>query len=99
MCLTLEGNLLASPTEIQLVLSSKCNVGAPVWSAKAYIYLQIIFVLLTSLYMHIIYTSVDSDSIYGCICNFQHTSTPIRVCIIPETELLLLRIIARSAYL
>ena len=32
--LTLGVTLLASPTEIQLVLSYQCTVGAPVYSAK-----------------------------------------------------------------
>ena len=94
MCLTLGITLLASTTEIQLVLYYKCTVGAKVWSAKASMYIRINFVLFTALYMHLIYTSVDSDSIAGCICKFQQTETPIRVCIIPETERRLLIILA-----
>ena len=44
MCLTLGATLLASTTDIQLVLYSQCTVGGPVWSAKAYMYLRITFV-------------------------------------------------------
>ena len=60
MCLSLGVTILASTTEINIVLSSKCTVGAPVKSAKAYMYLRISLVLLTALYMHIIYPSVES---------------------------------------
>ena len=63
ICLTLGVTLLASTKEIQLVLSYQCTVGAPVWSARDYMYLQIILVLLTALYMHIIYPSVESEAI------------------------------------
>ena len=56
MCLTLGLTLLASTTEMQILLSSQCTVGAPVWSAKAYIYLRIALVLLIALYMHLIST-------------------------------------------
>ena len=58
MCLTLGVTLLASTTEIQLVLSSQYTVVAPVWSAKASMYLLIALILLTSLYMHLIYPSM-----------------------------------------
>ena len=63
ICLTLGVTLLASTKEIQLVLSYQCTVGATVWSARDYMYLQIILVLLTALYMHIIYPSVESEAI------------------------------------
>ena len=65
MCLTLGVTLLDPTTEIQLVLSSQCNVGSPLWSAKASIYLRITLVFLTDLYMHLISPSVDSDAIAG----------------------------------
>ena len=65
MCLTQVGTLLASTTEIQLVLSSQCTVGAPVLSSKASMYLQITLVFLTALYMRLIYPSVESDYIAG----------------------------------
>ena len=39
MCLTLEFTILASTTEIKLVLYYKYTSGAPVWSAKDSIYL------------------------------------------------------------
>ena len=65
MCLTIGVTLLASTTEIQLVLSSQFTVGAPVWSAKASMYLRITLVLLTALYMHLISLSVESDYIAG----------------------------------
>ena len=55
MCLTLGVTILSSTTEIRLVLYSQCYVGAPVWSAKASMYLRITLVFLTALYIHIIY--------------------------------------------
>ena len=61
MCLTLGVTLLASTTEIQLVLSYQFTIGAPVWSAKSYLYLRITFDFFTALYMHLIYLSVESD--------------------------------------
>ena len=97
MCLTLGVNLLASTTEIQSVLSSKCTVGAPVWSDKSSMYTRITLFLLTVLYMHLTSTSVESDSISGQICTFQQTATSSRVWIIPENDRLLLRILAWSA--
>ena len=60
MSLTLGATLLDSTTEIQLVLSSYFTVGAPVWSAKTYMYLRIALVFLIYLYIHLIYPSVDS---------------------------------------
>ena len=39
ICLNLGVTILVSTTEIQLVLSSQCTVGAPVYSAKASMYL------------------------------------------------------------
>ena len=65
MCLTIGVTLLASTAEIQLVLSYQCTVGAPVWSAKALMYLRTTLVLLTDLYLHLIYPSADSDAISG----------------------------------
>ena len=65
MCLTLGVTLLASTTDIQLVLYSKCTIGASVWSDNYPMYLRITFVLLTYLYMHLIYPSVNSDAIAG----------------------------------
>ena len=64
-CLTIGVTILASTTEMQLVLSSKCNVGAPVWSAKASVYRWIALFFLTDFYMHIIYPSVDSEATAG----------------------------------
>ena len=63
MCLTIEVNILASTTEIKLVLYSQCTVGEPVWIDKASMYLRITLVLFTALYMHLIYPSVESDDI------------------------------------
>ena len=63
MCLTIGVTILASTTEIQLVLYYQCTVVLSVWSAKDSIYLRITFVFLTALYMHLIYPPVDSDSI------------------------------------
>ena len=99
MCLTLGVNISASTKETKLVLYSQCTVGVPIWSFKAYMYLWIVFVIFTYLYMHIISPSVESDSIAGRICTFHHTSTPIIVCIIPETDRRMLIIIAWCAYL
>ena len=86
MRLTLQVTILSSTTEIQLVLSSQYTFGAPVRSAKAYMYLWIALVFSTALYMHLIYPSAESEAIYGYIGTFQQTSTPIRFQIIPETE-------------
>ena len=58
MDLTLGGTILASKTDIQLVLSSLCSVGAPVYMAKVFMYLRIVLVFLTALYMHLISSSV-----------------------------------------
>ena len=55
--------ILATKTEIQLVLSSQFTIGAPVWSAKASMYLRIALVLLTALYKHLISPSVESYSL------------------------------------
>ena len=65
MCLTLGVTHLDSTTEIQLVLSSKCNVVAPVWIDNSSIYIRITLVFLTSLCMHLIYPSVNSEAISG----------------------------------
>ena len=65
MCLTLGVTLLASITEIHIVLSYQCTVKAPVWSDQAIMYIQITLFFLTALYMHIIYPSVESDDISG----------------------------------
>ena len=43
MCLNLGVTILASTIQIQLVLSYQCTVGAPVWSARYFLYLQITF--------------------------------------------------------
>ena len=72
MCLTLVVTILASTTYIQLLLSYQCNVGAPVLSTKASMYLSKNFVFLTALYMHLLSPSVDSDYIAGRICTFRH---------------------------
>ena len=53
--LTLGVTILASITEIQVVLSSELTVGAPVWSAKAYIYTWMTLFFLTYLYMHLFF--------------------------------------------
>ena len=60
MCLTLGVTLLALTTEMQLVLSSQCTVGAPVWSATASMYVRITLFFVTALYIHPISTSVES---------------------------------------
>ena len=65
MCLTLGVTLLSSTKEIQLVLSFQYTVGAPVWNAKASMYLRIIFFFFTALYMHLIYPSLELDAIAG----------------------------------
>ena len=65
ICLTLGVTILYSTTEIQLVLSSQCTVGAQLWSDKASTYLRIALVLLTELYMHLMYPSVESEAITG----------------------------------
>ena len=65
MCLTIGVTILASTTEIQLVLYYQCNVGAPVRSSKSSMYLRITFVFLTDFYMHQISPSVESYAIAG----------------------------------
>ena len=65
MYLNLGVTLLASTTYIQLVLSSQYIVGAPVRSSKASMYLRVALVFLTALHVHLIYPSVESDSIAG----------------------------------
>ena len=65
MSLTLGVNILASTTEIQLMLSSQLTDGAPVCSAKVYMYLRIALVFLKSLNMNIIYTPLDSEYTAG----------------------------------
>ena len=78
------------------MLSYQCNVGTPVWSDKASMYLCITLVLLTDFSMHIISPSVESDAIAGQICNLQKTATPSIVWIIPKTDRLLLIILEWS---
>ena len=60
MCLTLVVTILASTTEIQLVLSYQYTFGVPVCIDKASMYLRITLVFLTALYMHIKSPSVDT---------------------------------------
>ena len=79
MCLTLGVTLLYWITEMKLVLSSQCTNGTSVWSAKASIYLSAALVLLISLYMHLIYPSVDSEAIVGWICTLRQIESPRRM--------------------
>ena len=65
MHLTQGVTLLASTTEIQLVLASQCAVGETVWSAKASVYILIKLFSLTDLYIHLIYPSMESNYISG----------------------------------
>ena len=65
MYLTLGVNILASTTEINILLSSQYNVGAPMWRANASMYTRITLVLLTAFYMHLIYPSVESEAVAG----------------------------------
>ena len=65
MCLNLGVTILASTLEIQIVLYSQCTVGAPVWSVRDSMYLRINLVLLSALYMNLIYPSVESEDIAG----------------------------------
>ena len=65
MCLTPGVTILDSTKDIQIVLYSQCTVVAPVWSDTTSMYLRITLVLLTYLYMHLIYLAVDSDAIAG----------------------------------
>ena len=58
ICLTLGVTILDSTTEMQLVLSSLCNVGAPVWSAKYSMWRQIALGIFTDLYMPLISQAV-----------------------------------------
>ena len=65
ICLTIGVTILASITEIQLALYSRCTVSAPVWITGASVYLHITLVFLTALYMHLISPSVESYDISG----------------------------------
>ena len=51
----------------KLVLYYQCTVGAPVWSAKACMYLPIELVLLKSFYRYLISPSVESYATVGLI--------------------------------
>ena len=73
MRLTLGATLLDSKIEIKSVLYPQCTVGASVWNAQASLYLCIALVLLKSLYMRLIYPSVDSEATASLICSFQQT--------------------------
>ena len=61
MCLSIGETILASITEIETVLSSQSTVGAPVWNAKASMYLHTALVFLTDFYMHLISPPVELD--------------------------------------
>ena len=93
-CLTIGLTILASTKDIQLVLSSQCTVGEPVWSYKASMYLQIDLFFLTALYMHIISPSVESEDVAGWICTLHQTAAPIRLLGITENDYLMLKILA-----
>ena len=79
MCLNLGVTILTSTIEILIVLSSQCTFGAPVWSVKDYMYLQIALALLIELYMHLIYPSVKEYDTASRICTLQKTETTRRV--------------------
>ena len=65
MCLTLGVTILDSTTERKIVLYYQCTGGAPLWSARASMYLRITSFLFTDLYIHLIYPSVESEDIAG----------------------------------
>ena len=94
MFLTLGVTILASTTEIQLVLYSHCTASTSVFSAKAYMYLRITLVFLAVLYMYLIYSSVESEAFYVDLQFIQQTVTTIRVRRIPETDRVLVIILA-----
>ena len=79
VCLTLGVTILDSTTEIKIVLYYQCTVVVPVWSDKASVYLHITLVLLTALYMHLIYPAVESEDTYGWIYTFKQEESPRRV--------------------
>ena len=54
MSLILGVTLLASTTEIQIMLSSLCILGSPVWSDKTSMYLEITSVSLAAFYVYIL---------------------------------------------
>ena len=64
-CSTIRVTILASTTEILLVMFYRCTVGESVWSAKAYIYIWIDLFLLTALYSHLIFPLVESEGTSG----------------------------------
>ena len=96
MCLTIGVTILASTTEIKIVLYYQFNVCTPVWSSKASMYLHIHLFLLTALHMNLIYISEEPEDKSGLVYTFQKTETPRRVWIIPETDHLLFRILLLS---
>ena len=65
MFLTLGVTLLASTTEIQLVLYYACTVYARLCSDKPSMYLRTTLFLFTDLYMHLISPPVESNDIAG----------------------------------
>ena len=72
MCLTLAVTLLDSKIEMQTVLYSHITVGEPVGFDGYSKHLQITLVFFTSLCMHIIYTSIESEDITGKDINTHH---------------------------
>ena len=62
MCLNLGVTVLASTTEIQLVLSSQCTICSPKWSAKDSMYLLITFLLYS-------FVHASDFSFSGLRCN------------------------------
>ena len=79
MCLNPGVTISDSTKEIQLLLPSQYTVGALMWSAKDFMYLRRSLVLLTDLYMYLIYPPLVSEAIAGRICTFNQTATPRRV--------------------
>ena len=77
MCLTLGVNLLASTADIQLFY--QYTIGEPVWIYMSYMYLCITLVLLTDLYMHLVYPCVESEAVFDWVCALKQIETLSRV--------------------
>ena len=98
ICLTHVVTILYSTRYKQLMLSLKCIVFEPVWRAKSYMYLLNDLVLLTALYMYIIFTLVDSEDIYDCIYTFHKTAIQRRVWILRQNDPTMIWILEQPAY-
>ena len=83
MCLPLGVTILYSTTEIKLVLDSQFSVGAPVYSPKASVYLQITLVFLR--YMKSIAPHTGAPTVH-CEDNTSYISVVESKIVIPRVK-------------